>query len=360
MRISAINPAFLKSFLLKVVLSLPAPLLRAASGGRVVHVDGQTLDPQMQFLWQTWLTDQRGQPRLGVAGRPLDQAHQDWHEIAAFLSPPPSLRVRFETTGSSGLNTGLLIRPARIADDMPLLVFFAQGGHVLGGPELSRAFCALLAHEAGCPVFLPALRLAPDHRFPAALEDARAAIDWAQANAYSLGSVSGRIAVGGALTGAGLAARLCFELKRAFKPMPVAQLLFTPLLDFADPALRGDAPSAGVWPLTSADLVEMIGHYTGGGSDLSDPLLSPLRESLIVGQPKTLIVSAGLDPLAPQAEAYARRLLAARSPVIYRRYDTLPLGFDLFVTQVDAARAAVIDIAALWRDLLRDDTDKSA
>ena len=72
-----------------------------------------------------------------------------------------------------------------------------------------------------------------------------------------------------------------------------------------------------------------------------------------MGQPRTLIVSAGIDPLAPQAETFAKRLLAARVRTIYRRYDTLSLGFDLFAGLVNDASAAVADIAAVWTEMLR-------
>jgi acetyl esterase len=79
----------------------------------------------------------------------------------------------------------------------------------------------------------------------------------------------------------------------------------------------------------------------------------PALEKLIVGQPRTLAVSAGLDPLAAQTETFVRRLVAARTNIVYRRYDTLPLGFDLLTGVVDASYGAVQDIARLWIDLLR-------
>lgn len=94
-------------------------------------------------------------------------------------------------------------------------------------------------------------------------------------------------------------------------------------------------------------------HYAGAGTNLTDPRLSPALENLPGGLPKTLIVSAGLDPLASQGEAFARRLKDAGNTTLYRRYDTLPLGFDLFAGVVDEARSAVSNIADNWVDLLR-------
>jgi acetyl esterase len=330
-------------------------VLRLLSGGAVVHSRNRTLDPVFQFLWRTGLSDRNGRPRLGVAGRSLDEARADWNDLGQRFAVPPDLSVQVDPVGSGGVS-GLLIRPFTIDETMPLLVFLHQGGGVLGGPMLSRAFCSLLAHGAKCPVFLPGYRLAPENRFPAALDDALAAADWAQAHAVALGAPCGQIAVGGALTGGGLAARLCLELRRTFRPLPVAQLLLTPLLDLADPGLRHPSDE-GLWPLNLADLNEMLADYTGGGHDPGDPRLSPAREKrLPAGLPPALIISAGFDPLAAQAETYARRLIQAHCATIYRRFDDLPLGFDLLAGLAPSARQATLSLAPLWRDLARAQT----
>ncbi len=354
------RPPSVRSWLLREVLSLPAAVLRGLAGGGVVHVGGRTLDPQIQFLWRAWFNATPGRTPLGLAGRDLDEVRVEWAETVAQIGMPHGLRVRYEPIGGEAASAtfglapinGLLIRPQETAPDAPLLVFFHQGGGVLGPSLLSRAFCAVFAEAARCPVLLPDYRLAPDHRFPAAGDDARLALDWAQANVLRLGAASGNIAIGGVLTGANLATRLCMDLKRDFKPLPVAQLLITPLVDLSDPAIKADAAS-GLWPLTSADIELMIATYAGAGIELTDPRISPALEKLIIGQPRALIASAGLDPLAAQGEAFARRLAQARTRTVYRRYDTLPLGFDLFAGLVDTARAATADIAAAWLDLLR-------
>ena len=348
MRVSALN-----TWLLKRGLTLPLAVLRFLAGGGVVHSQGRTLDAHIQFLWRGLFTNPTGRARLSLTGKSLESARVEWQETIALFGLPDDIRVRFETIlAEESSPGGLLIRPAHVSEDAPLLVFFHQGGGVIGGPDLSKAFCALLAQEAHCPVFLPDYRLAPLNRFPAALEDARAAYDWAVANASRLGAKSGRVAIGGSLIGANLAARISLDLKRDFKPLPSGQLLITPLVDLTDPAIKANE-ALGLWPLTVADLDLMISHYAGAGTDLTDPRSSPALEKLIIGQPKTFIVSAGLDPLAAQGEAFAKRLIVAHNVTLYRRYDSLPLGFDLFAAVVDEARSAVKDIAENWVDLLR-------
>ncbi|WAC49463.1 alpha/beta hydrolase [Asticcacaulis sp. SL142] len=348
----------LRRLFLKRVLSLPPAVLRFLAGGSVVHVDGRTLDAQTQFLWRTYLSSHHPTP-LTVNASSLELARQEWRDAANLMCAPLDGRVRIEPVGRtpqiSGQITapisGQLIRPLLIAPDAPLIVFFHDGGGVLGGAELSKSFATLLAAETKSPVYLPDYRLAPEHRFPAALEDARLAYDWAVANAESLGVMTGAVAVGGQSIGASLATRLCLDLKREFKPLPVAQLLISPLLDLADDTIAASA-YAKSWPVSSADIATLIDHYGGAGINLTSPQVSPLRESVVVGQPKALIVAGGLDPVAHQAEAWTRRLMEARTEVVYRRYDTLPHSFPLFTDVVDSARSAALDISQNWLKLL--------
>lgn len=351
-------------------------VLRFMAGGGVIHVDGRTLDAQVQFLAHTYLGSSQQAP-LSLSGISLEVAREAWRETAALLTAPLDGRVRIEPVSSasgapSDPISGQLIRPATIAPDAPLIVFFHDGGGILGGSDLSKSFATLLATETKSPVYLPDYRLAPEHRFPAALEDARRAYDWAVENATRLGVTTGQVAVGGQSIGASLAARLCLDLRRMpksvqrfsdenapqnknpereFKPMPMAQLLISPVLDLADETIA-TSPYARSWPVSAADIAIMIDHYAGAGLDLTSPQASPLRESIIAGQPKALIVAGGLDPVAHQAEAWTQRLIEARTEVIYRRYDTLPHSFPLFTDAVDEARAAAIDIAHNWLKLL--------
>jgi len=355
--------SLLRLWLLRRILSFPSALIRFFAGGGVVYSGGQTLDPQIQFLWRTWFApaESTGRMPLTLDDKSLDQAREEWHDIAGFLSPPRTLRVRVETIGDpagapvgalAGGVSGMLIKPLDIAAGAPVMVFFPQGGGVLGGAELSRAFCSLFAVEARCPVFIPTLRLAPEARFPAALDDARLALEWSFDNASRLGASSGTVAIGGALTGAALAARLCLDRLHNRSPMPLGMLLLTPLLDLSDTGVAA-SPHAQLWPLSAADLGLIISYYAGASVDLADPGPSPAREASLAGLPPTFVVSAGLDPLAAQGEAFARRIIGLGGPAVYRRYDTLPLGFDLFAGVVDTAAAATTDIARTWVDCLR-------
>ncbi|MFT4090516.1 MAG: alpha/beta hydrolase [Asticcacaulis sp.] len=329
---------------------MPFAVLKLLSGGSIVHINGRTLDTQIQFLRQVVLARSGGRVPLSLAGGSLEGVREDWTDTAA-LTAYSSKKIKVESVGSDTV-TGRLVRPDTPDPEAPLLVLLHEGGGVLGGTDLSLAFASVFAEETRFPMFLPDYRLAPAHRFPAAFDDAHNAFVWAQANAARLGAASGAVALGGISMGANIAARLCLDLKRDFKPLPVAQLLISPLLDLADPEIR-QSPYAQSWPIGAADIEIMIGHYAGAGLSLTDPALSPLREKLIIGQPDTLVIAAGLDPLATQAEAYVQRLSDARTKVVYRRYDTLPCGFTLFAGLVDHAEKATRDIARTFVSLIR-------
>lgn len=349
------NPIFFLRLALLILLSLPDALLRFLSGGGVIHRAGRTLVAPVQFLWQTWFRNPDHQVLLSLNDRPVELVRGEWRRLAESLSFPDSRvrTLRTEQMGSrfSGIvpGGGLVFQPVRPDPAMPLLVFFHEGGGMFGGPELSRAFCTRLSLMTGAKIFVPAYRLSPENRFPCALEDAHAALSFARENLQAFGVSD--IAVGGAALGGNLAARISLDLKREFKPLPVAQLLISPWLDLSDDRL-GRSPFADIWPITAADMDAQIRAYAGAGVSLKDPRLSPLQDTVLLGQPRTLIACGGLDLTCDQAEAYALRLKAARVRTVMRRYDNLPHGFGLFAQMVPEAQTTVDDLARHWRRLI--------
>jgi acetyl esterase len=349
------TPFNLRRILLSVLLRLPSALLRFASGGGIVHIEGRTLDVQIQYLWLGWIKS-IDLPSLSFKDRPLSEVRQAWVATADYLKPFKPLKVRTQSVASSDDGVGgILIRPIKLDQDTPLLVFFHDGGGVLGGPELSLSFASLLSEALGAIIYLPAYRLAPENRFPAALDDAHKSFDWALGHAQELGVTLGKVSVGGQMIGAALAASLCLDRLQAGKSLPCAQLLISPWVQLADETL-GQSPYAPMWPLAYEDLDLILKTYVGADSDWRDPRLSPFEAlgeaHAVKGLPKALIVNGGLDLLAGQGQAYALKLMAADTQVIYRRYDNLPLGFGLFCGVVETARLACVDIAKHYQALL--------
>ena len=341
-----------RTLALRALLTLPNALLRGLAGGGVCYVGGRTLDPRLQLLASLAARN----PPVS-AGTP-EEARVATHRARALLAAAPDPSVRIESIsvpGGDGAIGARLYRPGAQSPRAPVLVFAHGGAGVVGGLEDSEAFCALLARFTGGPVLSIDYRLAPEHRFPAALEDMLAAFAWARANAARLGAPDGVAAVGGEAMGACLAALACARLREAGEAQPALQLLICPIVDLAD-----DSPSmttyAGAYPLSRDALDWSLGHYVGPGDSPADPRLSPLRAADLSGLAPAVIAVAGFDPLSDQGEAYARRLAEAGVRVIYRVHDSLAHGFPAFVGVAPAAQRACVDIAALARDLMIEGT----
>jgi acetyl esterase len=336
----------------RTILSLPSPILRLISGGGVVYKGGRTLDPRLQFL----AAQAKGAPPMETLSP--EEARRAEAALTA-LSGDLEPGVRWEpmtVPGAAGDLPARLYRPERqdpppSVNAAPLMVWAHMGGGVVGTLETSHCFCALLARIAGGPVLSVDYRLAPEHRFPAGLEDVLAAYRWARDNAARLGAAG--VAIGGDSMGGGFAAIVCQELKRAGEPQPVLQLLVYPCTDVAS-----QTPSmttyADAFPLTRPLMDWFMGHYLGPDADPAAPRLSPLRAKDLTGLAPAVIATAGFDPLVDQGEAYARALKDASVPVRYRCYDSLCHAFTAFTGAVPAADAACREIAALVRDALEE------
>lgn len=227
---------------------------------------------------------------------------------------------------------------------VPLLLHIHGGGWVLGDPDGYGPVVSHYAAAAGCVVVDVDYRRAPEHKYPAALRDCEAALDWVHANARALGADPRRIVVTGDSAGGHLAAGLCQRTR-----IPVAlQILVYPVIstsrraDFASRRDLGD----GRWFLREFDILRAEQEYFEVDQDREAWPANLLAASLRVlrRQPPTLIVTAGLDPLRDEGEAYAARLRAAGVECELRRVEGTIHGFVLFAGQIDTGRAWLEEI----------------
>ena len=333
-------------FVVRTLLSLPAPLLRLLAGGGVVYRGGRTLDPRLQFL------------AAGAARGPSmttmspEQARRASAQGLAPLSGPPEPGVRAEPvsipSGAEAL-PARLYRPEDQDPAAPLMVFAHFGGGVIGDLETCDAFCGILARIARCPVLSVDYRLAPEHRFPAGLEDVLAAYRWGRDNAARFGAPDGRAAIGGDSMGGNFAAIVAQELKRQGEAQPDLQLLIYPCTDVASET-ASMTTYAESFPLSRATMDWFMGHYMGPDADPADPRLSPIRSADLSGLAPAVVITAGFDPLVDQGEAYAKRLKDAGVPTVYRCYDSLAHGFTAFTGAIPCADVACREIAGLVRE----------
>lgn len=244
---------------------------------------------------------------------------------------PALAQVKDATVG------GVPVRIYRPADGvLPALVYFHGGGWSIGGLESADPMCRRLADEAGCVVISVDYRLAPEHPFPAAVEDACAVTADVVHRADRYGIVPSAVAVAGDSTGGNLATVAAHRARDEGITL-IHQLLICPITDSAL-----DSPSVAEFGegfgLSSATMAWFLGHYIGC-ADRGDPRIAPLRADDLSGLAPATIITAEYDILRDEGERYAKALATAGVPVDLRRYDgmthnfvTLPEAFDDAVT----------------------------
>jgi acetyl esterase len=233
---------------------------------------------------------------------------------------------------------------------LPVLVYYHGGGWVLGDLDTHDDVCRRLALEAGCMVVSVDYRLAPEHKFPAAVEDSIAAARWVSAHAAELGADSARLAVGGDSAGGNLAAAVALAARDGAGPPIAFQLLVYPVLahgtDF--PSYRENAEG---YLLTAIGMKWFWEHYLNDPAEAASAKAAPLSAGSLAGLPPALIFTAAYDPLRDEGEAYGQRLREAGVAARVKRYDDAMHGF-LTMTVTEPSRQAIAECAAALREAL--------
>jgi acetyl esterase len=348
----ALSPtlARLAPALVRTLGALPAPLQLLLAGGRPLRLDGQILEPEAQLLLR--LLDPIGGDGTGAVA----EERETTREEAALVAPPRPLAMsKVEDLTLPGPGGGMRARlyvPPSAGEPSPLLVYFHGGGYVCGDLDTHDSPCRFLAHHAATRVLSVDYRLAPEHPFPAPVEDGLAALRFAQAEAGRLGADPGAIAVGGDSAGGNLAA-VVSQLARDEGPAPAFQLLIYPVADWSrkPPSYRlfGDG-----FFLTEAQMDWYRGHYLGGDQEAArDPRASPLLADDLSGVAPACVVVSGFDPLRDEGVAYARRLEEAGVPTTLRVYWGLVHGFVNATAVGRSSAAALGEVATVLGAALR-------
>jgi acetyl esterase/lipase len=236
---------------------------------------------------------------------------------AADEASAPALTEARTIDGLGGPLAARLYRPPDAAPSPPpALVFFHGGGWVAGGLATHDGLCRRLCAASGASVLAVDYRLAPEHPFPAAYDDALTATRWTFAHAAELGFDPRRIAIGGDSVGAGLAAAVA----QVARELPIAaQLLICPILDVATVTPSREAFASGYF-LSEAAFAQDLADYAGPGVSPDDPRLSPGRAEDLTGLAPALIHTAEYDPFRDGGEAYGARLRSAGVPATAHRH----------------------------------------
>jgi acetyl esterase len=243
-----------------------------------------------------------------AASRPLLQPDPPAVALAEDLAcPGPAGPIRLRRYRGLGTDP---------AAALPCLLFLHGGGWVIGDLDSHDQLCRALANHLGAAVIAVDYRLAPEHVFPAAVEDAAAALGFVAANAARLGVDGTRIAVGGDSAGGNLAAVLALMGRDGALPPPGFQLLFYPVTDLMATAPAYERFTEG-YPLTAATMRWFIGHYAPHPAQRTDWRASPLRAASLAGVAPAFVMTCGHDPLVDEGTAYAQRLDREGVPVTH-------------------------------------------
>jgi len=274
----------------------------------------------------------------------------------ASTPPAPQIGAVRDLTADGPLGTIPLrvYRPGGVPDSRPLpvLVFFHGGGWVIGDIETHDVVCRQVTAEAGISVISVDYRLAPENKFPAAVDDAWAATRWIAAHGAELGIDPARLAVGGDSAGGNLAAVVALLARDAGGPKISLQVLTYPVTDLGAET-KSYADLAEGYMLTRDSMRWFRAHYLSKEEDALDWRVSPIRATSLAGLPPALVITAGFDPLRDEGQAYALRLSEAGVSVDAVCFGGMIHGFVPMGRLIDTSFRAVTLIADSLRQALR-------
>jgi acetyl esterase len=334
--------------------------------GRPIRVDGQTLDSATQAMlrlrarmkYPAWHEQSFAEARASLRREAL---------LAAGPAIPVAAVEELSVDGADGPLGARLYRPGdpgqptrtwQTQDErLPLLVFFHGGGFILGDLDSHDAVCRAFCRHGGMLVLAVDYRLAPEHPFPAGVDDAFAAFRWAVDNAERLGADPTRIAVGGDSAGGNFSAVVAQLDAASDRPALALQVLLYPAVDFVDRTASRELFGRGFY-LESGSMDWVEANYLppavqrGVDFDRADPKLSPVRAEDLRGVAPAIVVTAGFDPLRDEGEAYARRLSEAGVPVLARRIPDLIHGFANTLGVGRRSRETMLEVVGMTRGML--------
>jgi acetyl esterase len=337
----------LQSVATRSLMALPRPVLRVLAG-RPIEVEGQRLDVEPQLTLRLLaLVGGSGPLENQSPSEARSRLTRDVRRVSGRRSRGVG-STDLLIDGADGRLGARLYEPRAPDASTGLLVYFHGGGFVTGDLDTHDDGCRFLAGQSGVRLLAIDYRRAPEHRFPAAVDDALAAFTYAVRHAGELGAEPERIGVGGDSAGGGLAAAVATTTAQTDGPAPAFQLLFYPWLDLSAKHPSYTRYGHGFY-LEEADLDWYRSQYLAQDTDALDPRCSPLRADPLAGTAPAYVATSGFDPLRDEAEAYAHRLNRAGVPVALRRHSGLFHGFFNTVGVGRSGREALLEAAGALR-----------
>ncbi len=297
------------------------------------------LDPQAKLLIEK--AEAAGNPELYE----LDPhaARKQFLELSKAVDVKPMNVGSVENQlipGPAGKIALRFYRPTGVQGNAPALIYFHGGGWVIGDLDTHDGICRWICSQSGCVVASVDYRMAPEHKFPAPLEDCLAATFWIAENGEALGIDTARIAIGGDSAGGNLAAVVSQQARDQGGPSIAYQLLIYPATDLTMSEASHQELAEG-YRLTKPLMEWFIGHYLHNESDRTDPRVSPLFCDDLNGLPKALVITAGFDPLRDEGIRYADELSSSGVETTHVCYDGMIHGFFSMGGWLEKSREAL-------------------
>lgn len=307
------------------------------------------LDPQIEII--LGLAKQANLPEVWQL-TPDQGREQYLTRVNKLKFSEPILRTEDRRIAGPGSDLPIRIytpRELKTGERLPVLIWFHGGGFVIGSLETHDSVCRMLANRADCIVVSVDYRLAPEAKFPAAVEDCAAAMKWVALHAVEFGGDANCMAVGGDSAGANLATVMAILARDAAHPKLVFQLLIYPCVA-PEPETPSHYKFKEGYILSRNSITWFYRHYLRSGKDVKDFRFAPLVCEDLSGLPPSLIIVAGYDPLRDEGIEYARKLIESGNRVRLANYEGMVHGFFLMGGAVDAARRAVDESAQALRE----------
>jgi acetyl esterase len=286
---------------------------------------------------------------------PLPELRQQLRTMVTLMDEPAPALPRIEDIhipGPAGPIPARVYAPSAGAEPLPVVTYFHGGGWVQGDLETHHGLCARLAKHADALVVAVDYRLAPEHKFPAAVEDCLAAYRWVRARAREVGGDAARVAVAGDSAGGNLSAVVSQLAASAGGPVPTCQVLIYPAVDFSlETASHRELAEGHVIPRDR--IMWYSEQYLRGEADKADLRASPLRAPSLAGQPPAMVVTAGFDPLRDEGQAYGDKLRQAGVEVVHREYAGQIHAFVSLTKAIPQGMVCTLEIAEYLRKRLR-------
>jgi len=319
--------------------------LRFLEGHRI-RMGSRTMDPKAQIVGEFVKS-------IRVPGYypPLPELRQQLRVMVSLMDEPAPDLPRIEDIRIPGPAGEI---PARIYSSsaartlQPAAVYFHGGGWVQGDLETHHGLCARLAKHAGVLVVAVDYRLAPEHKFPAAVEDCQAAYQWVRAKGRDVGADTARVGVAGDSAGGNLSAVVSQLAAVSGAPVPTCQVLIYPAVD-ASLETDSHRELAEGHVIPRERILWYMTQYLSRDADRTDLRFSPLRAASLKGQPPAMIVTAGFDPLRDEGRAYGDRLREAGVDVVYREYPGQIHAFVSLTKAIPQGMACTLEVADYLR-----------